>query len=102
MSVNKANVTSYFAVGDLIKDEKGTNSIRITAINDDHVLIQIASSGVNEIQITYDALSGAVSALNKADTESNQPLYRLADAYQERHEDAIDAMWKRAGACQLP
>ena len=102
MSISKENVTSYFTVGDLIEDEKSANSIRITAINDDHVLIQVAFSDENEIRSHTMSCLARVNALNAASNESSQPLDLLAEAYQDRHDEAIDAMWKRAGACQLP
>ena len=100
MSIIKNNVTSYFSVGDLIEDENGADPIRITAINDNHVQVEVAASG--ELQISYEDLSKAADALNSGDSDSSQPLNRLASEYLDRHEEAIDAMWRRAGACQLP
>lgn len=101
MSISKQNVEALFSIGDVIEDESNAKPLHIVAINDDHILIQMPTAGTDEINISLNALSEAVAALNSTENDLDIPLNRLAVEYKERYEDAIDEMWRKAGACQL-
>lgn len=105
MPIDQASTQALFLKGDTFSSPKKEIVWQITNISEDAIHFSAISDATEDGSITYQALATALEQLpNEALNHAALPC--LAATYQERletlrYEEAVDAMWRTAGACQL-
>lgn len=109
MKVCKQVVEELFSVGETFPcREVDERALRIVSIDEDQVHVQSVLPAAGSAVLEFGAVSSAVDAAGGAagDQPEGDALRCFVAEYLRRAEQArrdaeVDAMWQRAGACQL-